>query len=91
MAYFHHKKLPHVLDFSQAKSVDLSDIDLSGVREIKWPKERVGGLRKETLPEHLRKSYDLWQAKMRVKAKSKDASQESDPNNIPHRNTSNEY
>ena len=74
------KNLPPVLDFSRTKEVMLSNADLSGVREIKRSD-------KNTWPEHLRKSYDLWRAKMLVKNRSKEIAQP----NIPGRDISNEY
>ncbi len=72
------KNLPPVLDFNRTKEVMLSNTDLSGVREIKRSD-------KNTWPEHLRKSYDLWRAKMIVKNDSKENAKQ----NIPNRITSN--
>ena len=60
--------------------------DLSGVREIKWPDNgQILVPDKDTWPEHLRKSYDLWRAKMIVKNDSKENAKQ----NIPNRITSN--
>lgn len=61
------KNLPQALDFSHTKEVDLSGADLSDVQIIKWPITNVY-LDKKDLPKHLYKSYDLWQAKLRLKA-----------------------
>ena len=68
------------LDFSGTRAVDLSNTDLSGAREIKRSD-------KNTWPEHLRKSYDLWRAKMLVQNRLKEIAQP----NIPGRDISNEY
>ena len=73
------KNLPPVLDFNRTKEVMLSNADLSGVREIKRSD-------KNTWPEHLQKSYDLWRARMLVKNRSQEIAQQ----NVPGRDTSNE-
>ena len=79
-------KLPPILDFSGTKIVILSYSDLSGVREIKWPDNgQILDPDKDKWPEHLRKSYDLWRAKMIVKNDSKETAKP----NIPNRITSN--
>ena len=79
-------KLPPILDFSGTKIVILSYSDLSGVREIKWPDNgQILDPDKDKWPEHLRKSYDLWRAKMIVKNHSKETAKQ----NIPNRITSN--
>ena len=79
-------KLPPILDFSGTKIVILSYSDLSGVREIKWPDNgQILDPDKNRWPEHLRKSYDLWRAKMIVKNHSKETAKQ----NIPNRITSN--
>lgn len=79
-------KLPPILDFSGTKIVILSHSDLSGVREIKWPDNgQILDPDKNRWPEHLRKSYDLWRAKMIVKNDSKENAKQ----NIPNRITSN--
>ena len=79
-------KLPPILDFSGTKIVILSYSDLSGVREIKWPDNgQILDPDKNRWPEHLRKSYDLWRAKMIVKNNSKETAKQ----NIPNRITSN--
>ena len=79
-------KLPPILDFSSTKIVILSYSDLSGVREIKWPDNgQILDPDKDKWPEHLRKSYDLWRAKMIVKNHSKETAKQ----NIPNRITSN--
>ena len=80
------KNLPPVLDFSTTKDVVLAYTDLSGVREIKWPDNgQILDPDKDKWPEHLRKSYDLWRAKMLVKNDSKETAKQ----NIPNRITSN--
>ena len=80
------KNLPPVLDFSTTKNVILAYADLSGVREIKWPDNgQILVPDKDKWPEHLRKSYDLWRAKMIVKNYSKETATQ----NIPNRITSN--
>ena len=80
------KKLPPVLDFSTTKNVILAYANLSGVREIKWPDNgQILDPDKNRWPEHLRKSYDLWRAKMIVKNDSKETAKQ----NIPNRITSN--
>ena len=80
------KNLPPVLDFSTTKDVILAYTDLSGVREIKWPDNgQILDPDKDRWPEHLRKSYDLWRAKMIVKNYSKETAKQ----NIPNRITSN--
>ena len=80
------KNLPPVLDFSTTKEVVLSVPDFSGVREIKWPDNgQILDPDKDKWPEHLRKSYDLWRAKMLVKNDSKENAKQ----NIPNRITSN--
>ena len=80
------KNLPPVLDFSTTKDVILAYTDLSGVREIKWPDNgQILDPDKNKWPEHLRKSYDLWRAKMIVKNDSKENAKQ----NIPNRITSN--
>ena len=73
------KNLPPVLDFNRTKEVMLSNTDLSGAREIKRSD-------KNTWPEHLQKSYDLWRARMLVKNRSQEIAQQ----NVPGRDTSNE-
>ena len=76
-------KLPPILDFSSTKIVILSYSDLSGVREIKWPDNgQILDPDKDKWPEHLRKSYDLWRAKMLVKNHSKETAKQNIPNRI---------
>lgn len=102
------KNLPPVLDFSITGGVYLNDVNLSNVREIKWPdvdKRVFFTLGKASLPEHLRKTYDLWRAKIaikeqlnlkkglkRLKSKSKDVSQEDGQKELSYyRDTSKEH
>ena len=65
------KNLPPVVDFSQTKEVDLSGIDLSGVREIKWPLEFCE-LDGDKLSSHLVTSYKLWKFKKAIKRLAKE-------------------
>ena len=77
------KNLPPVLDFSTIKGVYLGEADLSGVREIKWPDNgQILDPDKNRWPEHLRKSYDLWRAKMIVKNYSKETAKQNIPKHI---------
>ncbi len=55
------KKFPAELNFSQTRSVDLSECDLGGVLDIKWPKESVKMDGAINVASHIQKSYEEYQ------------------------------